>query len=101
LDNFWRLSCFQFCEIVEAIAKMTISLIQDRIANTYAPNPQGGFGASPDARLAAVGAKEGREVPSKINHETSRKTLDSYRRHQCVTHVSLQLDSKGSDTTGV
>ena len=39
--------------------------------------------------VAAVGAEEGREVPSKINHETRRKTLGSYRRHQCVTHVSL------------
>jgi hypothetical protein len=72
LLSFWRLSRFQFCEIVETIAKMTISLIQDRIANTHQIRREALV--RPDARLAAVGAKEGREVPSKINHETSRWT---------------------------
>jgi hypothetical protein len=35
LRNFWLLSIFQFRGFVEVITKMTVSLIQDRIADMH------------------------------------------------------------------
>jgi hypothetical protein len=35
LRNFWLLSIFQFCEIMEVITKMTVSRIQGRITDTH------------------------------------------------------------------
>jgi hypothetical protein len=88
---------------VEVIAKMTISLSQDRIAETHL-NPQGrkGFGASPDARLTTRAPSQssekqriGRDVSLRLHHisaSTSMSTPVLYPVY-CIVCLS-QAESK-------